>query len=124
MDTLETKELLKRPQAFKRLMMRLLRESRLDNVTKNSLEGLFFEMYVNYMAQEEKQYTELGFVSDLTQVTLAVSKKDGEMIDGETFLNSLSYSERKVDIHNLKNTRDADRAILRQVHKSWHVFTE
>lgn len=124
MDALETREMLKRPQAFKRLMMRLLKESHLDNVTKNSLEGLFLEMYLNYMAQEEKRYSEQRFIRDLTQITLVVSKQDGEIIDGETFLNSLNYNERKVDIHNLTSTCEADRELFRQIRKNWHTFTE
>lgn len=124
MDPLKNREILKRPKAFKRLMMRFLKESHLDNVTKNSLEGLFLEMYINYMAHEEKQYSEQQFIRDLTQVTLAISKLDGEIIDGETFLNKLNYSEREVDIHNLTSTRQADRALFRQIRAKWHTFTE
>lgn len=124
MDTLKNNGMLKRPKAYKKLMMRLLKDSHLDKVTKNSLEGLFLEMYINYMAQEEKRYSEQQFIRDLTQVTLAISKQDGEIIDGETFLNSLTYSERNVDIHNLTSTREADRELFRQIRKSWHTFTE
>lgn len=122
MNPLEDKEALKRLRAYKRLFMKILNESEQDRISKNGMEGLFFEMYLNYITQEHR-YHEQEYLTDLTKVTLAVSKQDGEIVEPHTFLNSLNYNERKVDIQQLNVRREADRELLNQIYKKWHMFT-